>query len=208
MNDFTTINEEIRFKIISRYEVLKQDFFKNHENYDEIDEELETEELFCLRDADIENDELFGIEDEGIETDDPISLDGEDFEKEVYDKIIDEIDKSKFKNIARLIMLQDVWEYLKSNQIINLKFLPYEEKMLEFLENWEIKDLFSKINTSKDFYRDLLVIFAEYLSISEIEDRIKNKKLIELSNNYKGYDKFKIGKIDDIQYQYTKTRKF
>lgn len=196
MNDFTTINEEIRFKILDRYETLKQDYFKNHENYDEIDEDYD------------ENDEFFDIEDEELDIDGYIPLEGQDFEVEVYDRILNEIDNSEFKNLAHLIMLQDVWEYLKSNKISNLKFLPYEEKMLEFLENWDIKSLLNKMKTSKDFYLDLFVVFTEYLSTTEIEDRMKNKKLIELSNNYKGYDKFKIGKIDDIKYQYVKTRKY
>lgn len=39
------------------------------------------------------------------------------------------------------------------------------------------------------------------------EEKEKNKKLLELTNNTKYINKFKIHILDDIQRQYTKTRK-
>ena len=103
--------------------------------------------------------------------------------------------------------MQDVWEYLKSRDVSRLPLMSYETATLEFLENWDIKKIFKKLNSSSDFDLNLLTIFLEYHDLNDIENRIKNKTIIELTGNDQTFNKFKINVIDDIQYEYVK-RKF
>lgn len=194
MENFTTLTEKIRTQILFNYEVTKQEYEKaiTEEEYEEYelneDEINNLEELeYCLEEVLLDN--------------------CEEYENQVLYKIISQIDNSKYKNITYLIMMQDIWEYLKVKQITGIELLDYENSMLEFLEIWDLKNSFKKINSSMEFKLDLFILFVEYHYTHEIENRMINRKLIELSNNHKNYDKFKIKHLDDIHYQYKKTGK-
>jgi hypothetical protein len=72
-----------------------------------------------------------------------------------------------------------------------------------------MQQLFDKIENNEDFYLDLLTIYLEYQFElgNELEIKQKNRKLLELLNDTT-IKKFKINLIDNIQFQYIKTRKF
>ena len=194
MKNFTTLTEKIRSQILYNYEVAKQEYEKVNAEEEYEEGELNEDEINNL-------DELEYCLEE-------ILLDGnEEYENQVLYKVIRQIDNSKYKNITYLIMMQDIWEYLKVKQIANIELLDYEKSMLEFLEIWDLKNSFKKINSSNEFKLDLFILFIEYHYTHEIENRMINRKLIELSNNHRNYEKFKIKHLDDIQYQYKKTGK-
>lgn len=195
MENFITLTEKITNEILSYYETTKLQFEKltNYEDYED-DWEYEEENM---------------IETENFQTnlDEFMEDNFEEYENKVFKKVIEYINNSKYKNIAYLIIMQDAWEYLKTKQIINMELFDYQQSMLDFLENWDLKHFFSKIKESEEFSIDLFVLFIEYHYTHEIENRMVNRKLIELANKDKNYDKFKIKIIDDIGYQYKKTRK-
>jgi len=137
----------------------------------------------------------------------PEYLNDYDFIQDVYVELIDYIKNNQYKRIIYLILFEDIYEYMKSKEIANLKVYDYEKNIINNLENLDLTNLIKKINNNQELLLDYLTIFFEYQFENTEETKIKNKKLIELSNNQKYLNKFNISILDDLQYQYTKTRK-
>lgn len=193
MENFTTLTETLRSQILYYYEVVKQEFNQLTNNEDESDYD---ENIIYEDELDFE----IGIDEIYLE-------DCEEHEIQVFNKVINYINSNKYKNIIYLIMMQDAWEYLKTKEIANIQLFDDEQYMIAFLEDWDLKNIFNKINSSKEFVMDLFVLFIEYHYTHEIENRMINRKLIELAHEEKNYNKFKIKVVDDIHYQYKKTGK-
>lgn len=199
MEEFTTITEILRSELMEKY--------RNLQNNLEIENEDETDEIDVFYDV---IDEYSKNNSEDLE--EYYNSDfNEDDDLDDYDKvlleIINYIKNNKYKNIFYLLIFNDVYEHLKTNQICNNIQYDYEIKILEFLETFNIKELINKANTSNPFFMDLIEEFTDYQILCTEEEKDKNKKIIELTNNTKYINKFKIHILDDIQKQYTKTRK-
>ena len=128
------------------------------------------------------------------------------FEENVLLNLLKDIKESKYKNIFFLILFEDVYEYIKSKEIIDSNLYEYELNILKDLENIDLAKLINNIENDNEFALDIFTLFIEYDSQCLEEDRIKNKKLIELSNNIEYLDKFKIHILDTLQYQLNKRR--
>ncbi|MBE6139337.1 MAG: hypothetical protein E7174_02395 [Firmicutes bacterium] len=196
MENLKTITEMLRDKIKDEYIHLKEKFY-NDINEDNLDQELEDFDDEDLNENYLEDDEDLDIE--YLDED-------EKFYNEVYAKLMNTIKVSKYKKIIYLILLQDTYECIKSKKISDLELHKYETEMLNLLEGLNLKRLINKIENDEEFYLDLLTIYLEYQFELNNELKQKNKKLLELSND-KIIKKFKIYVLDDVQFQYTKTRK-
>ena len=201
MEEFTTITEILRSELMEKYRNLQNNLEIENEDEDE------TDDIDFFYDA---IDEYSKNNSEDLEEYYNSDI-NEDDELDDYDKvlleIINYIKNNKYKNLLYLIIFNDVYEHLKTNQICNNIQYDYEIKILEFLETFNIKELINKANTSNPFFMDLIETFTDYQILCTEEEKDKNKKIIELTNNTKYINKFKIHILDDIQKQYTKTRK-
>lgn len=212
MEQFYSITELIREQLLNDYYFVNERFFN-----DMVDETIEEDESFDELQALIET-ECLDDEDEDIEiTDEDYVENYSDFLKyntgEELDSVIDtqtleeikiKIDSSKYKNLIYLILLQDSFEYIKVISISGIALSDDKKQLLEFLETWELNQILNKIKTSDAFYYNLLTYFFEYHMKNTIENRIINKKLVELLDAENNLNKFKIGVYDDMQYQYAK----
>ena len=187
MDELITITQFLRDCLKNDYKNFKNSYF----------ERLNLDKLLCNEDDYYEDFDV--CVEENLE---PIS-----FEEDVFFKLIDIIKNSKYKNILYLIILNDVYEHIKTKQICELHLFKQDLYLLNTLESCDLNDLFNKMNKDEDFLLDLVTIYIEYEIDCSFETKMKNKKLLELSNNYHYLNKFKINIIDDIQNQYTKTRK-
>ena len=199
MEEFTTITKILRDELMEKYKHLQNNL--------EIENEEETHDIDLFYDA---IDEYYENNLETLE--EYYNTDfNEDDDLDDYDKVLLEliryIKNNKYKNLLYLIIFNDVYEHLKTNQICNNIQNNYEVKILEFLETFNIKELINKANTSNPFFMDIIEEFTDYQILCTEEEKDKNKKIIELTNNTKYINKFKIHILDDIQKQYTKTRK-
>ena len=182
MEEFVKLSTMLRDDLKNYYEILKEIYYNSKSFDSNIDYDNIEEDEFC----------------ECIEN---------TFEEDVFNKLIKYIKSNNYKEIIYLILFEDIYEYIKSKQISNLKLYDYEKKMLNNLENLELIKLIKNLNNDQELLLDYLTIFFEYQFENTEETKIKNKKLIELSNNQKYLNKFNISILDDLQYQYTKTRK-
>ena len=199
MEEFTTITQILRSELMEKY--------RNLQNNLDIENKDETDDIDFFYDAIDEysknnSEDLEEYYNSDINEDDDL----DDYDK-VLLEIINYIKNNKYKNIFYLLIFNDVYEHLKTNQICNNIQYDYEMKILEFLETFNIKELINKANTSNPFFMDLIEEFTDYQILCTEEEKDKNKKIIELTNNTKYINKFKIHILDDIQKQYTKTRK-
>lgn len=196
MENLKTITEMLRDNIKDEYIHLKEKFYNDINEYN-LDQELEDFDDEDLNENYLEDDEDLDIE--YLDED-------EKFYNEVYAKLMNTIKASKYKKIIYLILLQDTYECIKSKKISDLELHKYETEMLNLLGGLNLKRLINKIENDEEFYLDLLTIYLEYQFELNNELKQKNKKLLELSND-KMIKKFKIYVLDDVQFQYTKTRK-
>ena len=184
MEEFNTLTKILREELIEHYETLRNDFDIDGDYIDEEEDIIDDEDYFNEEWTTEDND---------------------------YENLLLELSKyvknNKYKNLLCLIIFNDVYEYIKANKICNIPIHVNEQAILQLLETFNINELIKKINTSNSFFLDLLDIFIEYQITSIEEEKEKNKKLIELTNNSKYIDKFKINMLDNIQKQYTKTRR-
>lgn len=187
MEEITIITEELRKQIINKYIEYRSEFLINEDNnyYDE---------------DDYDEDDF----DEYI--DDFIEYEADQYEDQIFFKLSDNIRKSKYKKIIYLIFLEDAYEYIKIRQINQKSLNAYEEVLLYFLEEENLNILLKKFDISDEFLLDIITIFIQYNLEQKIEDRYKNRKQIELSNNIDCLKKFKIYLLDNMQYEYTKRR--
>lgn len=223
MGEFETLTEILRKELMNKYrelyDVYSKKYYKNQEQDDCEDQDYsdyQEQEYDKYEDQDYSDyDEQEYDEYEDQNCDDSIDYDKEDtkskedrYDEDVLGKLVNYIIDSKYKNLFKLIILNDVYEYIKSKEISELALYTYEEEMLEKLENDDLNDLLDKIKRSENFFDDLVAVFLEYNQNTLIEqDKYKNIKLIELSNNIDKLQKFKIHIFDDLQFQYKKTRK-
>ena len=223
MGEFETLTEILRKELMNKYrelyDVYSKKYYKNQEQDDCEDQDYsdyQEQEYDKYEDQDYSDyDEQEYDEYEDQNCDDSIDYDKEDtkskedrYDEDVLGKLVNYIINSKYKNLFKLIILNDVYEYIKSKEISELALYTYEEEMLEKLENDDLNDLLDKIKRSENFFDDLVAVFLEYNQNTLIEqDKYKNIKLIELSNNIDKLQKFKIHIFDDLQFQYKKTRK-
>lgn len=207
MEEFETLTKILRKELMTKYRELYHDYSKkqyeneNYGDYDDYDDEN-------FEDYYDENYEDF--EDEEDDTDNKEdNIDEEDlYDEEVLDKIVRFILNSKYRNIFKLIIFNDVYEYIKSKEISGISLYEYEQEMLEKLENDSLYELLDKIKCSENFFDDLVAVFLEYNQNTLIEqERYKNIKLLELSNNIDKLKKFKVYFFDNLQFQYKKTGK-
>ena len=199
MEEFTTITKILRDELMEKYRYLQNNL--------QIENEEKTDDIDVFYDA---IDEYSQNNPEDLEEYYNSDFDEND-DLDNYDKllleIINYIKDSKYNKLLYLLIFNDVYEHLKTNQICNNIQYDYEMKILEFLETFNIKELINKANTSNPFFMDLIEEFTDYQILCTEEEKDKNKKIIELTNNTKYINKFKIHILDDIQKQYTKTRK-
>lgn len=183
MEDFETLTKILRKDLMNKYRELFDNYSESNCDDEEYYEEYDN-----------------FYEDEAFEDD--------NYDEEVLEKLLDFIISSKYKNIFKLIIFNDVYEYIKTREISEIQLYKYELEILDKLENNDLIELLDKINYSKNFFLDLVTIFIEYNNDSFIEqEKYKNKKLLELSNNIDKLKKFKIYLFDDLQIQYKKTGK-
>lgn len=207
MEIVSTLTEELRNKLIIEFKQLKEKLYINCEFDDENDFDINDDE----DEFDVEFDNDYAVEIDNNELDSTFDeyKDEElnNFQKNVYLNLSKFIKDNKYKNIFYLIILKDVYECIKTKVLINVKVQDEEYEILEKLEDHDLEDLLRKINESEAFFLNLLTIFFIYNDDYTIIDKYKNRKIIEKSNNKQYLDKFKISFLDDIQYQYIKTRK-
>lgn len=188
MEKFTTITKILRDEIMKKYKNLRNDLSKEYckdlNNIDYSIDETDKNELEALQEYYVPY-----------------------VEEKTLKELVDYIKNNKYKNLLYLIIFNDVYEYIKVNQVCNNTAYDDDLEILDFLETFNIKELINKANTSNTFLTDIVKIFTYYHLVCTTEDLNKNKKIIELSNNTKHINKFKIHILDDIQRQYTKTRK-
>ena len=200
MEEFTTITRILRDELMEKYRSLQNNIeIENDEETHDIDFFYESIDDYSENNLE-DDDEYYNNE---FDEEDIIF---DDFDK-VLLKLIYYTKENEYKNLLYLIIFNDIYEYLKVNQICNNDIYDHEIKILDFLETFNISELINKLDTSNAFFMDIMEIFTEYQIICTEEEKNKNKKIIELTNNTKYIDKFKINLLDDIQKQYTKTRK-
>lgn len=216
MEKITILCDKLRCELRNEYENLKMNFYKNFP-ITKKDEEFIDDEFDDCNEEGYNFDENFDetyddLDDYNNEEYDDENSDYEffekqvDFENNVFSKLGNYIKESKYKSLFLLIILEDVYEYLKSQEIIDFVLQDYEIEILEKLELHDLDDLLKKLTNSETFFLDMITLFFEYDCEASIEDRFKNRKLIELSNNYEYLKKFKINILDDMHYEYVKRR--
>ena len=190
MYKITIITEYLRSQLISFYRQLKLNFDTDYNCDEEIDE----------------IDEDSNYEDDELNEDYDIEINYLNYKEKVEEKIIKKIKKSEYKNIIYLILLEDVYEFIKSKQISNIEIHLYESDILNMLENTSLLKLINLLNNDDEFLLDIFSLFYDYNINNSMEQKIKNKTLIKLTNSSQFLEKFKIYKFDDMQYYINKRR--
>ncbi len=127
------------------------------------------------------------------------------FEDEVYIKLYKDILSSRYKNILNLIILNDTYEFAKTEKIKD-EFLDENElEALSFIETKELNDIFKKLEKCDDFLITVLTLFFAYHASFIKEQRDENRKILE-SINDTTLHKFLIFMFDSLQYEYRKRR--
>ena len=188
MEEFITITQILRDQIKINYNYLKNSYFDKIN----LDNMFDNEENFYNENFEMD------LEDNNEES---------TFEYDVFFVLMKKIKYSKYKKILCLILLKDVYINLKAKYISGINILSEEKEILYTLEKDNIDKLIELMNSNEDFFFDILTIYIENEIDSTLETKLKNKKILELSNNLNNVKKFKISILDDMQYQYIKTRK-
>ena len=167
-----------------------------------------TDKYVTFDDEDFEDEDEFDDEDEFVFVESEALNDDElkEFNEQVELKMINRIRNNKYKNIIYLVLLEDAYEYIKSNQILEKKLEDFEYNNLLILENTPLPNIIKMMNTNDEFILDIFSLFYNYNYDNSLEDKFKNRKLIHLTKNSKYLEKFKIYKLDDMQYKYYKRR--
>ena len=173
---FTTINEILRKKIIDTYYTYKQEYMPDTEDEPEIEDEFDDIDINEFED----NIDEF-IEEQKI-----------DFEEKVISRLIDDIKSSKYKRIIYLILLQDAFEYIKTEQLKNKCIGIYEKDMIVHLENLDIDRLIHLLDFDEEIFFDVITLFFEYNLQNNFNDKYRNRILIKNSNNFECLKKFKV----------------
>lgn len=189
MEKFNTITQILRTEFLETYRNLQNEFNKSEYSDDD--------DTDFFEDDDIEENELEDSEENNVF----------DIDKEILCDLAIYTRNHEFKNLLYLIMFNDVYEYIKVNQICDNTTFDYEIKILNFLETFSINELIDKVDSSCAFLVDVVRIFTEYQIYYTKNEKTKSRKILELTNNIKNINKFKICILDDIQKQYTKTKK-
>lgn len=187
---FTTINEILRKKIIDTYYTYKQEYMPDTEDEPEIEDEFDDIDINEFED----NIDEF-IEEQKI-----------DFEEKVISRLIDDIKSSKYKRIIYLILLQDAFEYIKTEQLKNKCIGIYEKDMIVHLENLDIDRLIHLLDFDEEIFFDVITLFFEYNLQNNFNDKYKNRILIKNSKNFECLKKFKVYILDEITFDYEKRR--
>lgn len=188
------LTEALRSQILDLYYKLKSDFLSAND----------------ITDEDIIDDEVdYYSDDEFLDEilDEVLANNQQQYEEEVILKLINYIKSSSYKRIMYLILLNDVFEYIKPKKMRNKELYLYEEDVLEHLERLSINKLIEMLNIDDDFFTDILTLFMEYNTNYNIDEKYRNRKLLELSDNIVYLKKFNIYLFDNIQYEYTKRGK-
>ena len=202
IEDIKIITSILRENLYNMYNELKTDFFsKQGMDYTENDEEDFQEDLDETYDTESEYDDDDYLDSEFDDYEDLLLI-----EEEVYMALVEKIKSNSYCNLIFCIILSDVYEYIKTYKIIGKKINKDEEKILEFLELWDLNTLLKKINEDDVFIMDLITVYFDYDGSYNYEDRIKNKKLIELSGNLAQLNKFCINELDKLDYETSKRR--
>ncbi len=201
MESLNLITEQLRINLINFFREKKAKFDSMYFD-DEDGEELEDENTCCDEtDTDDLDDEEYDML-----ADEEIDYNSSRFNEEVEMKLVEEIRKSDYKKIIYLILLEDIYEACKSRQILNENLADYEKNYINLLEGASLKDIFNCFEKDDEFLLDTFSLFYGYNISSSIEDRYKNRKLIELAGNYSYLEKFSVHTMDDAQYEYYKRR--
>ena len=187
---FTTINEILRKKIIDTYYNYKQEYMPDIEDNQEIEDEFDDIDINEFED----NIDEF-IEEQKI-----------DFEEKVISRLIDDIKSSKYKKIIYLILLQDAFEHIKTEQLKNKCIGIYEKDMIVHLENLDIDRLIHLLDFDEEIFFDVITLFFEYNLQNNFNDKYRNRILIKNSNNFECLKKFKVYILDEITFDYEKRR--
>lgn len=211
MKDLTVLTQYLRTELFNYFTFLKNKFDKKYlENIkDDILNKLNTDEnIDEFDDEDFEDEDEFDDEDEFVFVESEALNDDElkEFNEQVELKMINRIRNNKYKNIIYLVLLEDAYEYIKSNQILEKKLEDFEYNNLLILENTPLPNIIKMMNTNDEFILDIFSLFYNYNYDNSLEDKFKNRKLIHLTKNSKYLEKFKIYKLDDMQYKYYKRR--
>ena len=197
MEDLKIITEYLREELIKFYKDLKAKF----DSIECIDEEDEYEDDYDDNSQNLSDEDLEKLADEF--SDDNYYR----YQREVEDKLLNKIKNSKFKKLIYFILLEDVYEYVKSEQILDGVLIDYEECYLDILEKESLEKLIDLFDNDNEFLLDIFSMFYDYNNYNTEDDKFKNRKLIELSGNLKYLEKFKVYKFDDIQYVYQKRKR-
>ena len=197
MEDLKIITEYLREELIKFYKDLKAKF----DSIECIDEEDEYEDDYDDNSQNLSDEDLEKLADEF--SDDNYYR----YQREVEDKLLNKIKNSKFKKLIYFILLEDVYEYVKSEQILDGVLIDYEECYLDILEKESLEKLIDLFDNDIEFLLDIFSMFYDYNIYNTKDDKFKNRKLIELSGNLKYLEKFKVYKFDDIQYVYQKRKR-
>lgn len=187
---FTTINEILRKIIIDKYYTYKQEYMPDTEDEPEIEDEFDDIDINEFED----NIDEF-IEEQKI-----------DFEEKVISRLIDDIKSSKYKKIIYLILLQDAFEHIKTEQLKNKCIGIYEKDMIVHLENLDIDRLIHLLDFDEEIFFDVITLFFEYNLQNNFNDKYRNRILIKNSNNFECLKKFKVYILDEITFDYEKRR--
>ena len=188
MDEFITVTQLLRDCVKNNYNNLKNIYFKK----------MKLDNILDNDDDLIDEDYDFYLED---------NLNKITFEEDVFFKLMQKIKYSKYKNMIYLIFLNDVYISLKTKHISGFNIPLDEIQILNTIENNKVNILLKKIDVNENFLLDILTLYIEYELDSTLETKLKNLKILELSNNLKTLDKFNIYILDNLQYQYKKTRK-
>ncbi len=186
-----TINEILRKNVIDTYYTYKNEYMYDIENDDEnIEYELDE---FDTDEFD-DNIDLF-IEEQKI-----------DFEEKVVSKLINDIKSSKYKKMIYLILLQDAFEFIKTEQIKKNGIDIYEKDIITHLENLDVDRLIHLLDFDDEIFFDIITLFFEYNLQNNFNDKYRNRTLIRNSNSFECLKKFKVYMLDDITFNLEKRR--
>ncbi len=181
-----TINEILRENVINTYYTCINEYMYNIENDDE-NIEYKLDEFGS-------NIELF-IEEQKI-----------NFEEKVISKLKNNIKSSKYKKVIYLILLQDAFELIKTEQIKKNGIDIYEKDIIVHLENLDIDRLINLLDFDDEILFDIITLFLEYNLQSNFNDKYRNRTLIRNSNSFEYLKKFKLYMLDDITFNLEKRR--
>ena len=186
MDGIITLTKILRDKMREIYNSLLQEYY-DEQNFEDDDEEYEID---CEDDIELDFDNIDFSDISGVDK----------FEQKIYGTLKQKIDDGDYKNFIYIMMLNDVYEYIKSREINNNKLYKYEIDVLKFLENYNIKYLLKRMSSLNEFALDIFTLYFMYDKTPEYE-REKNLKLIELSKDIETLKKFKVFIIDKVYYQ-------